>query len=80
MLTLNRGKELTKDGHWLPRFGSGVYSYQLRANQITLHYGFSSCLCPKDYSFNIENGRLTIGNFYAQSAQAAPVLTFRKIK
>jgi hypothetical protein len=79
VLTLNRGREVTKDGYVLPRYGSGPYSYGLNNKQITLHYALSSCMCPKDYFFDVENNRLTIGNFYAHAGRPEPVLTFRKI-
>ncbi len=80
VITLNRGREVTTDGYALPRYGSGPYSYGLNNKQITLQYGLSSCMCPKDYFFDVENNRLTIGNFYAHAARPEPVLTFRKIR
>ena len=80
LITLNRGTEMTADGYLLPKHGSGAYIYQLNDNRIRLNFALSSCMCPKEYSFNVENNRLVIGNFYSHAGRPEPVLTFRKIR
>lgn len=76
VMTLSRGKEM-RDGHLLPKAGSGPYEYKLQESKISLYWMLSSNYTFKDYSFRRTGNKLTIDNFYNSTLGAS--LTFEKI-
>lgn len=78
LLNLSRGRE-TKNGHNLPKIGSGLYTFSLSKNNITLQYSLSSNWNPTDYYFSQNPLELKIGRFF-ESENSAEILIFRKIR
>lgn len=76
---LNRGKEM-RNGHLLPKYGSGSYEYKVSADSIALYNGLSSCYCFKDYYFEVQNGTIRIGDFYRKDVAQSEILLFIKQK
>ena len=77
VMNLRRGKEM-RDGHLLPKSGSGPYEYKLTPGRISLYWMLSSNYSFKDYSFEQVGDRLIIENFYGSPSGAR--LTFEKVK
>jgi len=77
LFTLQRGKEM-KNGHLLPKFGSGAYIYKLKVDSISLYNKLSSCYCFDDYYFKAEEGALKIGAFYDENFSGQEIRTFIK--
>lgn len=75
--TLNRGKEM-RDGHILPKYGSGIYEYKLQNDSISLYNQTSSCYCFNSYYFGMKNGTLKVGDFYKKNPAQQETLTFVK--
>lgn len=76
IMNLNRGKEI-RDGHLLPKYGSGPYEYKLSERTISLYWMLSGNSGFNDYYLNIIDNKLNIGNFYAP--EFGETLTFEKI-
>jgi hypothetical protein len=77
LMNLSRGREIS-NGHNLPKIGSGLYTYFLTKNSISLHYSLSSNSKTTDYYFQQNPLELKIGRFF-DSENSASILTFRKI-
>ncbi len=78
LLLLSRGRE-NRDGHNLPKAGSGHYVFAINKNTINLQYILSSFYNPTDYYFRQNALELKIGRFF-DSENSSDVLTFRKIR
>lgn len=78
LLNLRRGREM-RNGHDLPKAGSGLYTFSLGKNSITLQFSLSSFYNPTDYYFSQNALELKIGRFF-DSENSSEVLTFRKIR
>lgn len=79
--TLNRGTEI-RDGHLLPKYSSGIYSYEIVQDSISLRWGLSSFSGSFKYYFNMDekNEKIEIGNFFVDSLYNNNViLTFSRI-
>ena len=77
---LRRGFELSS-GYWLPKYGAGLYRYELKDDSIALNYTFSSIGGFIDYYFHwISNNSFEIGNFYDQSLGPDELIIFSKIE
>lgn len=63
--TLNRPWEI-QNGQLLPLSGSGMYSYNIENDSITMQLAILSCWCPRQFPFRtLKNGsQIAIGNFY----------------
>jgi len=78
MLSLNRGREI-RNGHDLPKFGSGLYNYQIKGDSISLLSLFSSCsTCYETYYFVTQGAELKIGDFYNKNLVNPQTLIFVK--
>ena len=77
IMNLNRGKEI-REGHLLPKYGSGPYNYKLSELKISLNWMLSSNSNFNDYYFKIIENKLIIGNFYG--SEYGETLTFEKLK
>ena len=75
---LRRGLEM-RNGYWLPKYGAGIYNYELKDDSIALNYtlsslgGFLSYYFQKPYNDSFE-----IGNFYNQTISPNELITFSK--
>jgi hypothetical protein len=78
LLNLSRGRE-NRNGHNLPKAGSGLYTFSLGKNSITLQYSFSSFYDPTDYYFKQNALELKVGRFF-DSENSSDVLIFRKVR
>jgi hypothetical protein len=79
-LSLQRGTE-ARDGHQLPKYGSGMYDYQVKKDSISLLSLYSSCNnCQQTYYLTIMGSELRIGDFYQKNSASSLPLTFEKIK
>lgn len=78
LMNLRRGREI-RNGHDLPKSGSGLYMFTLSKNSVSLQYSFSSLWKPTDYYFQQNPLQLKIGRFF-ESDNSASILTFRKVK
>lgn len=78
LLNLRRGREM-RNGHDLPKAGSGLYTFSLGKNSITLQYSLSSFYNPTDYYFSQNPLELKMGRFF-DSENSSDVLTFRKVR
>ena len=76
IMNLNRGKEI-RNGHLLPKYGSGPYEYKLLERKISLYWMPSSSASFNDYYFKIIDDKLNIGNFYG--SEFGETLIFEKI-
>ena len=77
-LSLSRGREI-RNGHELPKYGSGLYNYQIKGDSISLLTLFSSCsTCYETYYFMINSTELNIGDFYEKNLANSQSLTFIK--
>ena len=80
MVNLNRGTEI-RNGYLLPKYSSGLYSYELKQDSISLRWLLSSSSYGNNYFFKIEleNDQLKIGNFFVDSLDKHATLTFSRI-
>jgi hypothetical protein len=77
-LSLHRGTE-TRDGHQLPKSGSGMYDYQIQKDSISLLSLYSSCSnCNENYYFVTVGRQIRIGDFYKKNSPNPQTLTFIK--
>lgn len=76
IMNLGMGKEI-RNGHLLPKYGSGPYEYKLAEGKISLYWMLSSNASFNDYYFKIIGNRLNIGNFY--DSASGETLTFEKL-
>ena len=76
-----RGSEL-KNEYMLPKYGSGIYSYELDHDTIILRNWESSCMCTQPYYFQMNSFDQTfqIGNFYDTVNVSGYLFTFIRIK
>lgn len=74
---LNRGREM-RDGHLLPKYGSGIYHFKIQNDSISVLSLFSSCLCYDTYYFSLSR-TLSVGDFY-ENKSTGKTLTFVKIR
>lgn len=63
-LTVNRGRELNSGGYLTPKIGSGMYSYEIANNRISVVSMFSSSLKRSDYAIDPRGNELHIENFF----------------
>jgi len=79
--SLNRGREV-RNGYSLPKEHSGPYTYELKADSISLLWSASDYNKGMNYYFNpdLKNSRLEIGNFYVDSIGKIEILSFIKIQ
>lgn len=78
-MILGRGKEI-KDGHLLPKIGSGSYDYNLLNDEIiSLRSHLSSNSNFHEYYFERVGDILTIEKFF-ETSTSGTILTFRKIE
>ena len=79
--SLNRGREI-RYGYSLPKEHSGPYTYELKADSISLLWLASDYNKGMNYYFksDLKNNLLKIGNFYVDSIARNEVLTFSKIQ
>ena len=79
--SLNRGREV-RYGYSLPKGHSGPYTYELKADSISLLWSASDNNKGTNYYFNpdLNNSQLKFGNFYVDSIGNNEVLTFSKIQ
>lgn len=77
LMILSRGREF-RNGHDLPKMGSGPYSFVLARNKISLHYSLSSSSKSFDYDFDYNSLQLKIGRFF-ESDNPSSILTFKKV-
>ena len=56
-----------RNGHELPKIGSGPYNYNIKDDSIYLVDLLSSAMLGINCYFKIENDKLTIGNFYEET-------------
>lgn len=78
LLNLSRGREM-RNGNNLPKIGSGLYTFSLDKNSITLQYSLSSFYNPTEYYFKQNQLELKVGRFF-DSENSSDILTFRKIR
>lgn len=74
---LNRGREM-RDGHLLPKYGSGIYQFKIQDDSISVLNLFSSCFCFDTYYFSLGK-TLRVGDFY-ENKSTGKTLTFVKIR
>lgn len=79
LFELKRGTEL-RNGHLLPKYLSGTYSYEIVNDSISLVWMPSSCNSPNNFYFKVdsENDEMEIGNFFADSLNKDVILIFFK--
>lgn len=78
LLSLKRGREI-RNGHDLPKYGSGLYKYQIKGDSISMLNLLSSCsTCYKTYYLVIRGPELKIGDFYKKNSANPQLLTFVK--
>ena len=73
---LRRGTEI-RNGHKLPKRGSGIYEYKISGNSISVYNTLSSCYCFGDYFYEMDEN-LRIGDFY-ENDQPGQILTFVRL-
>ena len=78
--TLNRPWEI-QDGQLLPLSGSGMYSFNIKNDSITMQLAVLSCWCPRQFPFRIlKNGnQIAVGNFYDDLLPAEKILFFERL-
>ena len=78
--TLDREREF-RNGHSLPKSGSGPYDYILKNDSISIRCGWSNSLNFQTLYFKFDPQRdlIQIGNFYDDSKNAAAILSFTKL-
>jgi len=77
---LNRGFEMT-NGYYLPKIGSGMYSYDISGNSIKIVDLLSSTAGGNNYYFSIihDNESFQVGMFTFLETNKA-ILTFKRLK
>ncbi|WKN42451.1 hypothetical protein [Tunicatimonas pelagia] len=75
---LNRGRE-ERNGHLLPKYGAGLYFYELRTDTISVRNSVSSSSIYREVFIKIESDRLMIGDFYQKDTINPELLTFDKL-
>jgi len=76
---LNRGKE-ERNGHLLPKYGSGVYLYELRQDTISIRNMVSSYSGFYNVFVKVGEDQLTIGDFYQKDTLNPQLLMFEKLQ
>jgi hypothetical protein len=78
---LKRGSEL-RNGYLLPKLSSGLYSYEIGKDSISLNWILSSSSYRNNYYFfklDTESDLIEIGNFFVDSLNKNVTLTFSRI-
>lgn len=78
LLNLGRGREM-RNGNNLPKMGSGLYTFTLGKNSITLQYSLSSNYNPTKYYFKQNPLELKVERFF-ESENSSEILAFRRIR
>ena len=80
-INLRRGSELIND-YWLPKYGSGYYSWEItESDSIALRHFLSSSMIYKKYYFTrIDENTFSISNFYNQDKSPETIFTFKRIE
>ncbi|WP_111672339.1 hypothetical protein [Algoriphagus litoralis] len=78
LLNLKRGQQ-NQNGFAVPKIGSGLYTFSIKKDNITLQYSLSSYYNPTEYYFRQNALELKIGRFF-DSENSSDVLTFRKVR
>ena len=73
---LKRGFEM-RNGSRLPKYGAGLYTYQVSVSDIHLKSLLSSNSEFLVYPFKLKSKTLQIGDFY--NASSGKILTFKKL-
>ena len=77
---LSRGLEM-RNGYWLPKYGAGIYNYELKDDSIALNNTLSSLGGFLSYYFQKPCcDSFEIGNFYSQTISPNELITFSKIE
>ncbi len=63
-ILVNRGKELNAGGSLVPKLGSGIYSYELKADTLWVINLLSSSSNRSAYKIDLKGNQLQIDNFY----------------
>ncbi len=63
-ILINRGKVPNASGYLVPKIGSGLWSYQLNPDSITVGSLLSSSSRRSAYVFRRESDQLRVGNFF----------------
>ncbi len=77
---LSNGFEF-RNGYWLPRAGSGLYSYKFKEDSILVNPAVSDAIIFTHYYFHLNStfDVLQVGNFYNSSLPASTKMTFVRI-
>jgi hypothetical protein len=80
-LNLRSGSELIND-YWLPKYGSGYYSWEItESDSIALRHFLSSSMIYKKYYFTrIDENTFSISNFYNSDKSPEVIFTFSRIR
>ena len=81
LFELNRGIEL-RNGYLLPKLSSGLYSYKIEKDSISLNWILSSSSYRNNYYFfklDTESDLIKIGNFFVDSLNKNVTLIFSRI-
>lgn len=81
LFELNRGIEL-RNGYLLPKLSSGLYSYEIGKDSISLNWILSSSSYRNNYYFfklDTERDLIKIGNFFVDSLNKNVTLIFSRI-
>jgi hypothetical protein len=79
-LLLNRAYE-TRNGNYLPGYGSGPYSYQILHDSIYLHWMASSQAYGRKYFFRFNESSRTFNiQVFTFFATNKAILTFKKLE
>jgi hypothetical protein len=80
LFTFNRPREM-QDGQLLPLPGSGMFSYSIKNDSITMQLSLLSCWCPRQFPFRtLKNGnQIAIGNFYDDQLPVEKILFFDRL-
>jgi len=81
LFELNRGIEL-RNGYLLPKLSSGLYSYEIGKDSISLNWILSSSSYRNNYYFfklDTESDLIKIGNFFVDSLNKNVTLIFSRI-
>lgn len=74
--SLTRGSEI-RNGNNLPKYGSGLYNYQINGDSISMLSLLSSCSnCQETYYFAVQGSTLKIGDFYQKNAVSPQIFLF----
>jgi hypothetical protein len=66
LITVRRGKSPNASGYLVPKSGSGLYSYELKAGTLRISRSMYSSSMPTmfEYPVKISGRQLTLPNFY----------------